>query len=221
MKLSEYKTGMIVRENNDYSLVLGMFDYVIEEAKKDIALYDISAIGRDIEWPLHVYNCGITLLELNDARVDFTKEINVSLIFKAPFQYLNNCKVVKTVKIPEKWVVKNKLLYPDLRGLKTVEDGIKELQQELDKNKYKIAVEKIKKKSTFQKINSVKSNQIVAAKIEQEYKIFLVEDMRVIEFMPYMSLITNLAYIDLSKMPRVSSQLVNAKEYYLLANLKG
>ena len=221
MKLSEYKTGMIVRENNDYSLVLGMFDYVIEEAKKDIALYDISAIGRDIEWPLHVYNCGITLLELNDARVDFTKEINVSLIFKAPFQYLNNCKVVKTVKIPEKWVVKNKLLYPDLRGLKTVEDGIKELQQELDKNKYKIAVEKIKRKDTFQKINSVKSNQIVAAKIEQEYKIFLVEDMRVIEFMPYMSLITNLAYIDLSKMPRVSSQLVNAKEYYLLANLKG
>ena len=220
MKLSEYKTGMIVRENNDYSLVLGMFDYVIEEAKKDIALYDISAIGRDIEWPLHVYNCGITLLELDDARVDFTKEINVSLIFKAPFQYLNNCKVVKTVKIPEKWIVKNKLLYPDLRGLKTVEDGIKELQQELDKNKYKIAVEKIKKKSTFQKINSVKSNQIVAAKIEQEYKIFLVEDMRVIEFIPYMSLITNLANIDLSKMPRVSSQLVNAKEYYLLANLK-
>ena len=221
MKLSEYKTGMIVRENNDYSLVLGMFDYVIEEAKKDIALYDISAIGRDIEWPLHVYNCGITLLELDDARVDFTKEINVSLIFKAPFQYLNNCKVVKTVKIPEKWVVKNKLLYPDLRGLKTVEYGIKELQQELDKNKYKIAIEKIKKKGTFQKINSVKSNQIVAAKLEQEYKIFLVEDMRVIEFIPYMSLITNLEYIDLSKMPRVSSQLVNAKEYYLLANLKG
>lgn len=221
MKLSEYKTGMIVRENNDYSLVLGMFDYVIEEAKKDIALYDISAIGRDIEWPLHVYNCGITLLELDDARVDFTKEINVSLIFKAPFQYLNNCKVVKTVKIPEKWIVKNKLLYPDLRDLKTVEDGIKELQQELDKNKYKIAVEKIKKKSTFQKINSVKSNQIVAAKLEQEYKIFLVEDMRVIEFIPYMSLITSLANIDLSKMPRVSSQLVNAKEYYLLANLKG
>ena len=60
----------------------------------------------------------------------------------------------------------------------------------------------------------------MAAKIEQEYKIFLVEDMRVIEFIPYMSLITNLANIDLSKMPRVSSQLVNAKEYYLLANLK-
>ena len=61
----------------------------------------------------------------------------------------------------------------------------------------------------------------MAVKIEQEYRIFLVEDMRVIEFIPFMSLITNLANIDLSKMARLYSQLVNAKEYYLLANLKG
>ena len=45
--------------------------------------------------------------------------------------------------------------------------------------------------------------------------------MRVIEFIPYMSLITNLANIDLSKLKRTETQLVNAKEYYLLANLKG
>ena len=60
----------------------------------------------------------------------------------------------------------------------------------------------------------------MAAKLEQEYKIFLVEDMRVIEFIPYMSLITNLANIDLSKMRRTETQLVNAKEYYLLGEIK-
>ena len=219
MKCIKYRTGTILRDYNDYYLVLGIFNDVVEETKREIANYDLFAIGREINWVL--YDKNFCLLALDDENIDFTKEINESFVFPATFSYLKNCQIVKNLQVPENWVLKIQMLYPSLRGLMTVGDGIKELQKELDNNKYKIAVEKIKKKSTFQKINSVKSNQIVAAKIEQEYKIFLVEDMRVIEFIPYMSLITNLAYIDLSKMPRVSSQLVNAKEYYLLANLKG
>ena len=115
------------------------------------------------------------------------------------------------------------MLYPSLRGLMTVGDGVKELQKELDKNKYKKAVEQIQKKSTFQRIKRVKSNQIVAAKLTDRYRIFLVEDTRVVEFSsPNRNYkITNLANIDLSKLKRTETQLVNAKEYYLLANLKG
>ena len=216
MKVSDYK---ILKENNDYFLVLGMYAYEIEETKREIATYGINVINKDIDWLL--YSETLCLLELEDKRVDFTKEVNGYLVFPGKYKDLTNVEVVKTVKFPEQWVLKNKLLCPSLRGVVTVEEGLKELKTALNSNKYKKAVDSIKKKGTFQKINSVKSNQIVAAKIEQEYRIFLVEDMRVIEFIPYMSLITNLEYIDLSKMPRVSSQLVNAKEYYLLANLKG
>ena len=114
------------------------------------------------------------------------------------------------------------MLYPKLRGLMTVGEGVKELQKELDKNKYRKAVEKIKKKSTFQKIKRVKSNQIVAAKLTDRYRIFLVEDTRVVEFsFPNRNdKITNLANIDLSKLKRTETQLVNAKEYYLLGEIK-
>ena len=155
------------------------------------------------------------------ANADFTQEINEYLLFKATIQYLNNSKAVKTVKIPEIWVLKNQILYPNLRGLKTVEYGVKELQKELDKNKYKIAVDKIKKKRTFQKITRIKTNQIVAAKLEIEYKIFLVEDTRVTEFIPYdRKRITNLANIDLSKMHRIETRLEDAKEYFLLGEVK-
>lgn len=34
MEFSEYKTGMILKENNDYFLVLGMYAYEIEETKR-------------------------------------------------------------------------------------------------------------------------------------------------------------------------------------------
>ena len=104
----------------------------------------------------------------------------------------------------------------------TVGEGVKELQKELDSNKYRKAVEKIKKKSTFQKIKRVKSNQIVAAKRTDSYRIFLVEDTRVVEFsFPNRNYkITNLANIDLSKLKRTETQLANAKEYYLLGEIK-
>lgn len=219
MRLWECKTGTIIKDNA-YYLVLGISDSVIEDCKKAFSFYGINAIGRSIEYPLHVYGSGITLLALQGANVDFTQEINESLLFKANMQYLYNCKAVKIVKIQESWILKNQILRPNLRRLKTVEDGIKELQQELDKNKYKIAVDKIKKKRTFQKITWVKTNQIVAAKLEMEYKIFLVEDTRVTEFIPYRSLITNLANIDLSKMQIIETRLEDATEYYLLGEIK-
>lgn len=221
MRLWECKTGTIIKDNA-YYLVLGIDESAIEDSKKAISFYGINAIGRSIEYPLHVYDRGITLLALQGANVDFTTEINESLVFKANMQDIYNCTAVKTVKIPESWVLKNRMLYPELRGLKTVEYGIRELQKELDKNKYKIAVDKIKKKSIFQKKNMVQTNQIVATKLNSKYRIFLVEDTRVIEFIPYdRTMITNLANIDLSKLKRTETQLVNAKEYYLLAEIKG
>ena len=219
MRLWECKTGTIIKDNA-YYLVLGIDESAIDGAKRRISTYGIDAIEKDIEYPLHVYG-GITLLALQGANADFTQEINEYLLFKATIQYLNNSKAVKTVKIPEIWVLKNQILYPNLRGLKTVEYGVKELQKELDKNKYKIAVDKIKKKRTFQKITRVKTNQIVAAKLEIEYKIFLVEDTRVTEFIPYdRKRITNLANIDLSKMHRIETRLEDAKEYFLLGEVR-
>lgn len=220
MKFSEYKTGMILKENNDYYLVLGIFNDVVEETKREIANYDLFAIGRDINWVL--YDKHLCLLELDDADIDFTQEINESLVFPATFSYLKNCQIVKNVKTPENFVLKIQMLYPSLRGLMTVGEGIKELQKELDSNKYRKVVERIQKKSTFQKIKRVKSNQIVAAKLEQGYRIFLVEDTRVVEFsFPNRQYkITNLTNIDLSKMAKIDySQLVNAKEYYLLGRV--
>lgn len=225
MKFSEYKTGMILKENNDYYLVLGIFDYVIEQAKLEISMYDLSVIEKDINSVL--YSKSISLLELDDAKVDFTKEINSSLVFPVHLGYFKKVEIVKTVKIPESWVLTNKMLNPSLRGLMTVEEGVNELKKALNQNKYKKAVETIKKKSTFQKITRVKSNQIVAAKLLNRYRIFLVEDTRVIEF--YFSYstykITNLGNIDLSKMQRIEMQrieiqLVDAKEYYLLAEVR-
>ena len=67
MKFSEYKTGMILKENNDYYLVLGIFDYVIEQAKLEISMYDLSVIEMDINSVL--YSKSISLLELDDAKV--------------------------------------------------------------------------------------------------------------------------------------------------------
>ena len=77
----------------------------------------------------------------------------------------------------------------------------------------------IKRKSTFQKIRNVKSNQIVAIKLTYEYRIFLVEDTRVIEFVkPSRTRITEL---DLSNMIRVEQpHLLNVSEYYLLGGIK-
>lgn len=221
MKFSEYKTGMILKENNDYYLVLGIFDYVIEQAKLEISMYDLSVIEMDINSVL--YSKSISLLELDDAKVDFTKEITSSLVFPVHLGYFKKVEIVKTVKIPERWVLTNKMLNPSLRGLMTVEDGVKEIQKALNQNKYKKAVNSIKKKSTFKKINKVKSNQIVAAKLLNRYRIFLVEDNRVIEFyVPNMSYqLRNLANIDLSNMQRIEIQLVDAKEYYLLAEIQG
>ena len=135
-------------------------------------------------------------------------------------QSIYNCTAVKTVKIPESWVLKNRMLYPELRELKTVEYGIRELQKELDKNKYKKAVDKIKKKSIFQKIHRVQTNQIVATKLNSEYRIFLVEDTRFIEFIPYdRTKITNIEHIDLSIMQRIETRLEDTKEYYLLGKV--
>ena len=39
MKVSDYKTGMILKENNDYFLVLGMYAYEIEETKRDCNIW--------------------------------------------------------------------------------------------------------------------------------------------------------------------------------------
>ena len=221
MKCIKYRTGTILRDYNDYYLLLGIFNDVVEETKREIANYDLFAIGREINWVL--YDKNFCLLALDDENIDFTKEINESFVFPATFSYLKNCQIVKNLQVPENWVLKIQMLYPSLRGLMTVGDRVKELQKELDKNKYKKAVEQIQKKSTFQRIKRVKSNQIVAAKLTDRYRIFLVEDTRVVEFyfLNRSYKLTDLANIDLSKMPRVSSQLVNAKEYYLLANLKG
>ena len=221
MKCIKYRTGTILRDYNDYYLVLGIFKEVVEETKREIANYDLFAIGREINWVL--YDKHLCLLALDDENIDFTKEINESFVFPATFSYLKNCQIVKNVKTPENFLLKIQMLYPKLRGLMTVGEGVKELQKELDSNKYRKAVEKIKKKSTFQRIKRVKNNQIVAAKLTDRYRIFLVEDTRVVEFsFPNRNYkITNLANIDLSKLKRTETQLVNAKEYYLLANLKG
>ena len=82
----------------------------------------------------------------------------------------------------------------------------------------------IKRRSTFQKIRNVKSNQIVAIKLTYEYRIFLVEDTRVIEFVkPSRTRITELdiEHIDLSNMIRVEQpHLLNVSEYYLLGGIK-
>lgn len=221
MKCMKYRTGTILRDYNDYYLVLGIFKEVVEETKQDIVMYDLCVLGRDINWVL--YDKNLCLLALDDENIDFTKEINESFVFPASFSYLKNCQIVKNLQVPENFLLKLQMLCPSLRGIMTVGDGIKELQKELDKNKYKKAVEQIQKKSTFQRIKRVKNNQIVAAKLTDRYRIFLVEDTRVVEFSsPNRNYkITNLANIDLSKMQRTETQLVNAKEYYLLANLKG
>lgn len=214
MKVSDYK---ILKENNDYFLVLGMYAYEIEETKREIATYGINVINKDIDWLL--YSETLCLLELEDKRVDFTKEVNGYLVFPGKYKDLTNVEVVKTVKFPEQWVLKNKLLCPSLRGVVTVEEDLKELKTALNSNKYKKAVNSIKRKSTFQKIRNVKSNQIVAIKLTYEYRIFLVEDTRVIEFVkPSRTRITEL---DLSNMIRVEKQhLLNGNEYYLLGGIK-
>ena len=126
MKCIKYRTGTILRDYNDYYLVLGIFNDVVEETKREIANYDLFAIGRDINWVL--YDKHLCLLELDDENIDFTKEINSSLIFTVHLGYLQDVKVVKTVKLPENWVLKNQMLYPELRGLMTFEEGLKELQ---------------------------------------------------------------------------------------------
>lgn len=126
MRLSDYKTGMILKEVNGYTLVLCILDSVVEEAKQEIARYDANEIGMAINGVL--YNISTNLLKLEDEKVDFTKEINSSLIFTVHLGYLQDAKVVKTVKPPENWVLKNQMLYPELRGLMTFEDGLKELQ---------------------------------------------------------------------------------------------
>ena len=41
MRLSDYKTGMILKDVNGYTLVLGILDSVVEVAKKEIAHYGI------------------------------------------------------------------------------------------------------------------------------------------------------------------------------------
>ena len=164
MKVSAYKTGMILKENNDYFLVLGMYAYEIEETKREIATYGINVINKDIDWLL--YSETLCLLELEDKRVDFTKEINGYLVFPWKYKDLYNVKVVKTVKFPEQWILNNKLLCPSLRGVVTVEEGLKELKTALNSNKYKKAVDSIKRKSTFQKIRNVK---ICVDFIEHEY----------------------------------------------------
>ena len=217
MKVSDYKTGMILKENNDYFLVLGMYAYEIEETKREIATYGINVINKDIDWLL--YSETLCLLELEGKRVDFTKEVNGYLVFPRKYADLTNVEVVKTVKFPEQWILKNKLLCPSLRGVVTVEEGLKELKTALNSNKYKKAVNNIKRRSTFQKIRNVKSNQIVAIKLTYEYRIFLVEDTRVIEFVkPSRTRITEL---DLSNMIRVEKQhLLNGNEYYLLGGIK-
>lgn len=71
------------------------------------------------------------------------------------------------------------------------------------------------KKSTYQKIRTVKSHQIVAIKLMYEYRIFLVTDKRVIEFVkPSRTRITEL---DLSNMIRVEKQhLLNGNEYLFI-----
>lgn len=129
MKVSDYKTGTILKDYNNYYLVLGIFDYVVEEAKQEIARYDVNEIGMAINGVL--YNISTNLLKLEDKKVDFTKEINSSLIFTVQLGYLQDAKVVKTVKLPENWVLKNQMLYPELRGLMTFEDGLNELQKSI------------------------------------------------------------------------------------------
>ena len=196
MKVSDYK---ILKENNDYFLVLGVYAYEIEETKREIATYGINVINKDIDWLL--YSGTLCLLA-----------------FPWKYKDLYNVKVVKTVKFPEQRVLKNKLLCQSLRGVVTVEEGLKELKTALNSNKYKKAVNSIKRRSTFQKIRNVKSNQIVAIKLTYEYRIFLVEDTRVIEFVkPSRTRITEL---DLSNMIRVEQpHLLNVSEYYLLGEL--
>ena len=213
MKVSDYK---ILKENNDYFLVLGVYVYEIEETKREIATYGINVINKDIDWLL--YSETLCLLELEDKSVDFTKEVNGYLVFPWKYKDLYNVKVVKTVKFPEQWVLKNKLLCQSLRGVVTVEEWLKELKTALNSNKYKKAVNNIKRRSTFQKIRNVKSNQIVAIKLTYEYRIFLVEDTRVIEFVkPSRTRITEL---DLSNMIKVEQpHLLNVSEYYLLGGL--
>ena len=112
MRLSDYKTGMILKDVNGYTLVLGILDSVVEVAKKEIEHY-----GIYMQW--------------------------------------------------------------------------------------------------------VKPNQIVAAKLEWEYRIFLVEDTRTIEFIePDLSITTNLVNIDFLYMDRIEEPLVQANEYYLLGEVR-
>ena len=77
----------------------------------------------------------------------------------------------------------------------------------------------IKRKSTYQKIRTVKSHQIVAIKLMYEYRIYLVTDKRVIEFVK--SSRTRITELDLSNMIKVEKQhLLNGNEYYLLGGIK-
>ena len=103
-----------------------MYVYEIEETKREIATYGINVINKDIDWLL--YSETLCLLELEGKRVDFTKEVNGYLVFPWKYKDLYNVKVVKTVKFPEQWVLKNKLLCQSLRGVVTVEEWLKELK---------------------------------------------------------------------------------------------
>lgn len=221
MKFKDYRTGMIVRENNDYFLVLGLFDYVVEETKRQIANYDINIISKSLEWVL--YDVNISMLELKTDTVDFTKKMDDYDIFPITFAYLTHEAVlVKTLKIPEEWMLKNKLLYPSLRGLMPAGEGIKEIEKAFNANKYRALATRIKKQSVYKKVKKVRYNQVVAVKVEHEYRVFLVEENRVLEFIKtgLSNRITDIKNFDLAKYQRVRSNLYNAKEYYLLGELK-
>ena len=115
MECIKYRTGTILRDYNDYYLVLGIFKEVVEETKREIANYDLFAIGREINWVL--YDKHLCLLELDDENIDFTKEINDSLVIPASFSYLENCQcqIVKNVKTPENFLLKIQMLCPTCR----------------------------------------------------------------------------------------------------------
>lgn len=44
MNISEYRTGMILKDKFDCYLVLGIFDYQIEELKRKIEMIDINIL---------------------------------------------------------------------------------------------------------------------------------------------------------------------------------
>ena len=219
MRHSSLKTGMILQEGLNYYLILGLFDVVVERVKQQIAEMDIGIINVSIDWVFT--DITVCMLNLKGENVDFTKGFSFSMINQVSFYFLRNCSLVKTVNIDD-WLLKNKMICPDLIGLMKVEEGIKELKKIFEAHKYRVLAMEIKKKSKYPKEKKVKSGQVVAIKENFEYRVFLVEDNRVLEFIKVglSNVIKDIEHFDLASYHRVFSQVIKADEYYVLGELK-